>query len=750
VLDFGIAKALDVRQASGPAALTTPAMTEAGIVLGTAAYMSPEQARGKAIDQRTDIWAFGCVLYEMLTGQIAFGGEDVTIVLARVLERPADLSLLPKSTPPAVRRTLELCFEKDPRQRIAHIRDARLALAGRFESEAATAVRAGERGSWRRTLPRISAAAVAGAAAVGLATWTQWPAPPLRPVVRFVHELPAGQSLGNLNNRSVVTVSPDGQQLAYVTEQGLHVRRLADLEAALLPATAGARSPAFSSDGTLIAYREARANSSRLVRIGVAGGASVAVADVVNDGLSLRWQRDGSIVFDNRDVGLLTVPGTGGTPRSLVESRDREVLFGGTLLPDGDSVLFTSAATVGSDWDDARIVVQSLATGERTVLVERGTDARYVPTGHLLYAVGDTLFGVAFDVETLTVRGGAVPLVPELLRGARSDQGAAANYDVGADGTLVYLTGRAEGAARTLVWVDRAGREEPIGAPPRAYIYAALSPDSNRLALDIRDQENDIWIFDLAREALQRLTFEPGLNRYPVWAPDGRRVAFSGRFGGASEQIYWQAWDGTGSPEALTRDLATEFVSDFTPDGAAVLAHNRFPPRDVWVAPVARGQASIATPLVQTAANEQNGTVSPDGRWLAYESNESGQSEIYVRPFPNVDSGRWLVSNGGGTRPHWTRGGRELVYLTSAPNGTVTVSALSIDAGTTFAPGTPSTLFTGAYVTPQAGRMVFDVSRDGERFVMIKDVGSGETGPSPQIVVVQNWVEELKRLVPTQ
>ena len=745
VLDFGIAKALDTRITSGPQApaLTTPAMTQAGIVLGTAAYMSPEQARGKAVDQRADIWAFGCVLYEMLTGQPAFGGEDVLVTLARVLDRDTNMSSLPAMIAPAVRHTIKLCLEKDPRKRLHAIGDVRLALEGRFESELPRDVAsAASRAFWRRAWPLAASAVLAGAIVGGVIWGAMRPAS--RPMNRFAHVIPSDHVFRN-TGRPVLTVSPDGRYFAYNTTRGIFLRSMDELDARLIPGTdEDLRGPFFSADGKSIGYFTI---GSILKRISLSGGAPVVVATGRgNAPIGAFWGSDGTIVFGDMD-GVYRVPATGGVPELVLGSEGRNTQYAGALLPGGDSVLVTERNSAGADWDAAEVFAYSLSTGERTTLINGGAGAQYLPTGHLVYTLGTTLFGVAFDAATLTLSGGPVPLVQGVMRA--SNFTGAANFGVSNDGTLVYVRGDSATFRNTLVWVDRDGREEPIDVPPRTYIYAQLSPDGTRVALDSRDDENDIWIFDLARETLQRLTFDPGLNRSPVWSPDGTRVAFTREIDSA-EAAYWQAADGSGAAERLTEGAGTAaavaFPSGFLPDGSALLYS--IGTNDVGM--VSIGGTPAEASIIAGTANEHNPVVSPDGRWLAYQSNESGRYEIYVRPFPQIDAGRWQISTNEGTRPEWSADGSELFYFKEDAGSGAAVISVAVESGETFRPGTAETLFSGPYLAGQSLRGIYDVTEDGQRFLLVKRVEGGSNAPAQSIVIVENWLEELERLVPTE
>jgi Tol biopolymer transport system component len=499
--------------------------------------------------------------------------------------------------------------------------------------------------------------------------------------------------------------------------------------------------PFFSPDSQSLAYLQTQPERN-IRHIGIQGGASVGISPTLSGTFrGASWGADGSIFF-GASGGIFRVPATGGTPELVVPVAVGERMFMPSLLPDGDSLLFD--VTLTGDRDEASIVVQSLATGQRRTLVEGGSSPRYLSTGHLIYAFEDVLYGMAFDLETLSVSGGKVPLVQGILRSSGSGD---ANYGIADNGTLAYLSGRE--VSRTIVWTDRSGEETPINVPPRNYNYVQLSQDGTRLALDARDEEIDIWIFDLGRETLQRLTFDPSLNRGPLWAPpDGERVVFT-RAIDNTEEIFWQAADGSGVPEPLTQDSGRPvFANDITPDGKTLLVMDVNPPRDIWQVPIGEPGAGLK-PLIATPANEFGAQVSPDGHWLAYESDESGQAEIYVRPYPAVDSGRRQISRGGGTRPRWSRDGRELFYfIPSSGQAQSTMMVASLDADSTLL-SAPTELFSGDYAAPNDSRQTYDVSLDGQRFLMIKDVVD-DSGPPLQIIVIENWFQELERLVPTE
>jgi len=745
VLDFGLAKAVETSPASGltqSPTITTPAMTQAGLILGTAAYMSPEQARGKTVDRRSDIWAFGCVLYEMLTGRRAFGGDEVSDVFASVLAREPAFGAVPETAPERVRQVLKACLQKDPKQRMHDIADVRLALAGAFESVVSPAgaptAPAAAAPLWRRVFPLGVTVLAVGAAAGAIGWLVALPGP--SPVVTWSHVLPEGRLFRNAG-RPVLTVAPDGESFVYNATGALYLRTMGTLEDSPIPGTeVGLTNPFFSADGRSIGFFD----SGQLRRIPVTGGASTPLAPATNP-LGASWGPDGMILYAQPD-GIWEVSAQGGEPRHLIETGQGEQAHGPQRLPGEDWILFTLATTSeATRWDSAAIVVASPASGERRVIRAGGSDVRYLPTGHLVYAFEDVLYAVPFDVGRLEERGGPVPVVEGVRRAAIT---GAAFYAVSAGGTLVYAAGTEAEARRRLVWVDRDGRETAVATPPRAYQYPRISPDGTRVALDVRDEQNDIWIWSLARETLTRLTFEAGLDRTPVWSPDGARIAY---MSGDNSQgaLQWRAADGTGTAELLFTGTGTWFPTSFDPEGERIVVLQRDvgdSAQDVTMLAVAGDREMV--PLVQTSFDELNGEVSPDGRWLAYQSDESGQMEVYVRSFPDVDAGgRWQVSPDGGTRPVWRGDGRELFYLD--PPGRI--MAVEVETGDAFSFGNAVELFNGPYVAANVLR-TYDVTDDGERFLMIalaEDQGDGGA-EARQIVVVENWLAELERLAPTR
>jgi len=412
--------------------------------------------------------------------------------------------------------------------------------------------------------------------------------------------------------------------------------------------------------------------------------------------------------------------------------------------------MYTPAAALHVD-ENQRKRLQHLVRSGKTaqkIVLRGGSHAHYVESGHLVYAAAGTLRAVRFDLKRLETAGTPVPVVPEV---ATTTQGGA-DFDVARNGTLVYLPGGVAATARTLVWLDRQGREEAIKAPPRAYTYTHLSPDGTRVALDIRDQESDIWVWDLARETLTRLTFAPGLDRSTVWTPDSRRVIFGSDRSGALN-LYWQAADNTGMVERLTTSPNVHVPTGISPDGTRLVFEEQTTSTDLMALTMDKDRRAV--PLVQSQMYaERNGEISPDGRRLAYQSNESGQNEIYVRPYPEVNSGRWQVSTMGGAQPLWARSGQELFYV--APDGGLMRVAVERgparpqSGGQAWRTGTPAKLFDSTYAWAISGLIgrSYDISADGRRFLAIKPPAAEQTGAPTNLIVVQNWFEELKRLAP--
>ena len=560
VLDFGLAKAMELPGASGVTGLsplptiTTPAMTQAGTILGTAAYMSPEQARGKPVDKRADIWAFGCVLYEMLSGRRAFGAEEVSDTLAAVLRGEPDWAALPSDVSPGLRMLVRRCLEKDRQKRIADISTALFvigepAIVAPAASAAPAPVTLPRPPIWRRAMPFLVTALVVGALAGGIA-WNLRPSASPSTIVRFPLTLAAGQDFTN-DGRQVVAISPDGTHVVYVANSELHLRSMSDTAARPIAGTSGVPlSPVFSPDSRSIA--DWSADDAAIKRISINGGTAVTICPAERP-FGITWNADG-ILFGQGRAGIMRVPASGGKPETVVTVAEGEVAHGPQLLPDGRTVLFTVAPVVGTDrWDQAKVVVQSSGSEERKTLIEGGSDGRYLPTGHLVYALGGTLFAVPFDVRRLQLTGQPVPVIVGVRRAIAPDVNTgAAHVSVSSGGSLVYVPGPASitTAHRELVRLNRTGGAEPLKLPPGPYEFPRISPDGTRLAFGTDDgKEATVSIYDLAgTSSMRRLTFG-GKNRFPIWSADSDRVAFqSDREGDLG--IFWQRADGSGTASA--------------------------------------------------------------------------------------------------------------------------------------------------------------------------------------------------------
>ena len=748
VLDFGLAKAFSGDAAEDNAANSptlSMAATQQGMILGTAAYMAPEQAKGQTVGKRADVWAFGCVLYEMLTGRQVFAAEDVSTILARVLDRDPDFTTLPKNLHPRLSELLEGCLQKNPGQRYHDIADVRLELEkvlagpGGLIVEPAIQVAAMAEAPPQPKWPWVAAIVLTGLVAL-IAGFGLRPSEP-GPVSRSDYELPDGINFRS-TGRSVVAISPDGRYFVYNGTGGLYLRAMDELDARPIAGTEGdLTNPVFSPDSQWVAFWD---REGQIEKIEVSGGTPIRVGAAEGNPQGISWGVDDTLLFAQAG-GIYSVSANGGTPELIIEARDGELSYGPQLLPDDKGILFTVRED-SADRDSAQIVVQSIDTPPDRKVVWNGSDGRYVSTGHLIYALNDDLFAIAFDLDTLETRGSAVSLEQRVARSANS---GTANYGVSDDGTLVYRVGteaNLAGADRSLVWVDPDGREELFAVPSGDYEWARVSPDGTEVAVYIDGENVDVWIADVERGTIIKLTTNAAFDGFPIWSPDGDRVVFWSNRENAPG-LYWRAADGTGVEELLAEFEEEVRPFDWSADGSLlVFEYGVGEGRDIGVLTM---EDASWTPLLDSEAAEYAPAISPDGEWIAYTSTETGGQAVYVQRFPGLGNRR-QVSIGLGTEPTWSPGGDKLFYFRGAPNGPADgMMGVTVSTEPTLTLGTtPEIQFERTYSHQRGQARLYDIAPVGNRFLMVSNDGGQTESGSPQIIVVQNWFEELKERVP--
>ena len=743
VLDFGLAKALATDESRGSTAgftnsptMTSPmAMSGVGVLLGTAPYMSPEQARGKSVDKRTDIWAFGCVLYELLTGRRPFDGEDVSLTLAAIMKSEPDFKALPSDVPAAVRVCLGRCLQKDQKQRLRDIGDVRLALEGAFETPATGSVASKSRRG-ARAVVMVALVALAVAASIGAAQWFRGSRndPPPR-AVRFAVNLPTGVFFRD-GVAEPLTISADGRRLVFNARQGnidrVFTRSLDELEAVPVRGLEGYVGSIFlSPDGEWIGFYDGMAQTLNRIRATGGSAALICRTSVSAAGAGFRgvtWGTAGTIVFATASgPGLMQVADAGGEPKPVTSPAEGAIHLSPHFLPDGRRLLFTVRKKGEPDY-----VALLDDNGPRRLV--QGSSPRYASTGHMVFVREGAVWAAPFDLDRGVVDGSPAPVLEDV----EIFGGGVARLSLAANGTLVYAPGSGAAGERSLVWVDRDGREEALAAPPRPYTWVRVSPDDTRIVMEVEDPANtDIWMYDVRRGTFERFTVAAGHDRWPLWTPDGQRIVFA-----SGTNLMSKAADGTGEAERLATGLPFEARPyGWSRDKLSLVYDQQSPLSDLFLLPLNGKREPRA--LVANEFRNHRPAISPDGRWIAYTSNETGREEIYVRPFPAVGSGRWQISTEGGISPVWSPNGRELLY-SSPPDDTM--FHVAIDAATSFKPGTPKALFRKSYYWGVAanGRS-YDIGPDG-RLLMIKE--GGVTSDAPSIRVVLNWHEELKRLIP--
>jgi len=768
VLDFGLAKpratgaAGQVGATESPT-ITTPVMlTGVGLILGTAAYMSPEQAKGLEADRRSDVWAFGCVLYEMLSGRRAFDSEDVSDTLAAVLRGQPDWTVLPAGLPPAIRLLVTRSLDKDRKKRISNISTALFLMNEPTAAGAGPATVQPMTSVWRRVVPFVATAVMAGGIVASVA-WSLG-SPSAAPVVtRFTVPLPEGQAFTN-DGRHVVAISPDGTQMVYVANGRLYRRTMANLESTPIPGAEsrqGVLNPVFSPDGRSIAFWVA--DDRTIKRMAVNGGAPVTVC-MAGRPTGITWDARG-ILFGQGSQGIMRVPAEGGEPETLVRVKEGETAHGPQMLPDGRHVLFTVAEGSSVDrWDKAKVVLQSLDSGDRKTVIDGGSDGRLLPTGHIIYALGGTLLAVPFDLRRLEVRGGPVPVLEGVRRGNTPEMNpGVAHFSVSNTGALIYVPGPVSPTAADtkLVRADLKGGIQPLNLPRGRYETPRVSPDGRSLAFVTEDaKEAIVWIYPLSGTTGARRLTVGGRNRYPIWSADGKRVAFqSDREGDLG--IFWQRADGTGPAERLTtpQPRTSHVPESWSPKGDRFLFSS-----------VTSGGAgaSLWTYSLQDRKVEPFGGVrlsvamlpcavfSPDGRWVAYLSDETGVTGVHVQPFPATGA-KYPISKDRALSPLWSPDGKSIVYAentsyTADPRtGNLVVVTLTTEPTFTF--GNPVVvpsggLQTGGLSAPNSPRR-FDMAHDGTLLGMIEADQSSPQSGALRIEVVLNWLQELKARVPS-
>ncbi len=759
VLDFGLAKGTEAPGSASASDLsaspTISVGTQAGVILGTAAYMSPEQARGRTLDRRTDVWSFGCILSECLTGRQTFREETVSDTLASILKNDPDWSALPAETPVRIRDLLRRCLQKDPRRRLHDIADARLEIEEALAAPQETASAGVSPAPFapqakRRRVPAagwIGLGILVGVAAGVLFSRLRTPeAPRDNPIsIHSVIPLPADIRLRIALLRPSMTFSPDGRKLVFraVRARGnqLYVRDLGSPDVTPVSGTEGAFNPFFSPDGEWLGFFV----GNTLKKVALSGGSPTVLADTPPVSQGGTWAPDGSIILSPKPNGGLARLAAGAKTYEFFAqpdvARGEHGLVFPQMLPDGENVLVIVRA--GRDFDDlaaSNVAVHSLRTGKRRVLVEGAGFARYVRPGFLLFTKGTTLFAAPCDPRKWTLTGHAAPLARDLLTSSFDGQPYLAASD---GGSLAYASGgMVPSATDRLVWVDRAGKEEVLSLSGYRLNAPRISPDGRRLAIVTGEPDNDrdvVSIYDLARGVVSPLTPEPGRHFSPAWSSDGRRLAFTA-FEEGEPRLSWKSADGSGQMEFLSPGSVPEFPSSFSPDGRALLftggAQAASENMDLWLLSL-EGKRERRS-WIAGSARELAGFFSPDGRAVAYVSNESGRSEVYVQPFPGPGP-KIKVSSDGGLEPAWAPGGREIFYRTAD-----SLMAAPIETRPELKVGTARALMPDHYV--RSGRedtsRNYDVSADGSRFLFIKGGEVPET-PVTQLNLVVNWPAEL-------
>lgn len=746
VLDFGLAKVFggDSAQDLSHAVTLTAMGTEEGRILGTPAYMSPEQARGKATDKRTDIWAFGCVLYELLTARQAFPGETLSDTIAAVLDSEPDWQSLPSTTPSKIRDLLRRSLQKERDRRLRDIGDARIEIEETLtapkdagSTQAGLPVNATQRKSWERLAWAIAAITMF-IAALFLGAFVYFRSVPQdAQTIRFLVSPPETwtltRQLGLFGSPpDPLAVSPDGRRIALVATSAdgrtlLWIRSLDTLNVQLLAGTEGAAHPFWSPDSRFLGFFA----GGKLKKIDVSGGPPLTLCDAPND-RGGTWSQDGVIVFSpTTDSALQKVSASGGAPIAATVLAPGETGHRGPVfLPDGRHFLYRVKTEEGTP---GLIYIATLNSTDRKLLLNSNIGTIFYSQGHLLFLHGTTLMAQPFDARHLELTGDAFPIAEQIQIQSNPNAGFGL-FSASENGVLAYQTGTGTTASQ-LVWFDRTGKQVGMLGDPATQADIALSPDGKRASVSISDgKQRDIWAYDVARGLRTRITFDPADELNSLWSSDGSRLVFNSRRKGHLD-LYEKASSGAGTEEVLFEDNRDKSPQSWTPDGRLILYTSSGPPTgdDLFVLPLSGDRKPV--PYLQTPFNEYDGQFSPDGRWVAYVSDESGTDEVYVAPFPGP-GGKWQISTAGGTFPRWRRDGTEIFYL--APDNKLMAAEVNGKASS-FQVGAAKALFETRTLDPTRNR--FAVSADGQRFLINTDP---QTTSAP-ITVVLNWAAGLKK-----
>lgn len=757
ILDFGLARAFLDKSPVGVIAdspTITAEMTRPGIILGTAAYMSPEQAKGKQVDKRADIWAFGCILFECLTGKTTFPGETITEVLASVLKGEPDWEALPKDLPANVRAVLRRCLQKDRSLRYHDIADARIELfESRPEMSASEAV---------RRIPRIQVAAISVAALVGgimlgRIVLKSRAVPPVPILSKTVIKVEPGYSLDGRRSpveylwptRTAMALSSDGRFVVYCAVKDdsspapkpvLFLRKLDELEGKPIRGTEGGICPVLSSDDKWICFIA----ENKLRKTPVEGGVPQDICDAASSPYGITWGRDGFIYYAQfRIPGLYRVSANGGTPEAVTHPDLERKEFNHSTpsaLPRGLGVLFTIMA---SNFDvRPSVAVLDIASRVWKVLVEDASDARYVPTGHLVFLRQGKLMAIPFNLDKLKVEGQPVAVIESVLHALNATAGVlnsgAGQFCISPSGAMIYAAGGIfPDENNSMFWIDQKGNAERIASLTGSFYDARISPDGKKIAYDTRQ---GLWIYDLERGIPERLISSAGIE-FPTWTPDGRRLVFGFREFGR-ENLFWIPVDGSAGMEKLRTSEFIEVPGSWSPDGETMAFAEMKSSMDIWLLKI---RDKSVTPFATTAAEEIYPEFSSDGRWLVYCSNEIGTREVFVRA---ISGGRaYRISPEGGMEPLWAKSGKRIYFRDTTRDRMFVVDILRTESD--FAVSKPRLLFKQSGYLSTSPIRSYDMNRDERRFLMIK---REERKPQPvtEMILIQNWFEELNRLCPVK